>query len=200
MAMLCEYEQTDSFFWSSERTEFDSSTLTNHIRSMFESNGVDILNWAVFENAENPNVDKTVARNPKRPQIGFVSLNLNLEVELMIHIDTELMSCIESVRKAMCNCRNKVKNWALLRKLNSFLHLFWPKHLSPKNIGCFQGFERYTIFCESCWKWTEQRCDEYNIVVQVECDSFFVDALRNRFNYNLSMNSRYLIVALHWKQ
>ncbi len=140
MAKLCKCDQTDSCSCSSETTKFDSGTLTNHIRSLFEFLDIDISNWAVFQTAYNCNVNKAVTRNQKIPHIGCVSHKVNLEVELMIRMDTELKSCIESVYETMIDCRTKLKNRALLRNLTSLSPIVENKTRWP---GKYQMLSRF---------------------------------------------------------
>lgn len=97
MTKLFDFDSTFTCSCGFETANFESQMLSCHIRAMFEFYDICFSEWAVFQIADNSNVNKTVTANLSTRNLGCVNYKLNLDVIQVIPRGTELKSCADCV-------------------------------------------------------------------------------------------------------
>lgn len=97
---------------SEEASDFDSETIVEHMKEVFEFFGQDILEWTLCSIADNCDVNKKVARLLRVPHVGCLSHKLNLEVNHMVDSTSK-------VHETMMNCKCRLRNRDLQRNLTT---------------------------------------------------------------------------------
>jgi hypothetical protein len=100
-----------------EAVNFTADTHCNHFKSMFLYYEIDIGDWALCQTADNCAVNSKIARLLNIPHIGCKNHLLNLEVNRMTDRSADLTDTIETVHNTMLQCKQRLKNAALLRNL-----------------------------------------------------------------------------------
>lgn len=97
-----------------EAAAFCAEAHVEHIRSMFQFYEISVLSWAVCQVADNCNVNNKVAKHLQLPHVACKSYLLNLEVNYMVRMTSDLENNLASVHDTMTQCKQRLRNAALL--------------------------------------------------------------------------------------
>lgn len=100
-----------------EAVEFTARTHVAHMKEMFRYYDLDITKWAVCQVADNCSVNKKIATLLNIPHVACKSHLLNLEVNYMVEMTVDLHRTLEAVHETMSQCKQRLRNAALLRNL-----------------------------------------------------------------------------------